>query len=543
MKTLRDAPLGMVHDQGMLGWPAFLLALLFAAAAIGAPVMAMGAVMKAAEVATKGSAFVKEAAVATCRVFPCTSGSSASTIFADASAAVAGSGAYGAPYSTLAQVEARLSTDASVRVVCMRGTFHEDLDLGDAASSVLTIRGYGAGASIDAGTSYGLSLSPSWGGPDELTVSGISIGGATYAALRVREVSRLTLADVNVDGAGAYYGAMIDDLDELSVDGGVFEGASSAHLSLSDVSIAALTDLQIIGDGASYGVLGSWVDELSVEGVELQGTSYSAISLSDSGALTITDCAFSDVGSYAVTADDGAVAVSGSIFEGYGSTGLDLDVDSAIVSQNMLYGDIAYHGIVIRGADTTSVFNNFILDHEVAGLDVGECDDTVSVRHNSFRNNGEALRINGGGDHALQVDVYNNIFYSGHGQQAIEDSALVADPDPCDPNACLNTSEPIGYNHDVTLDADYNVYLGDVTSINGHEIDFTYWTANSSYDAHSQEADPLFLSSSDLHLSGRSPAINAGSKAWSVIGDIDGDLRGWQVDVGADEVEGLAGVK
>jgi hypothetical protein len=504
MRTIRDTPLGMVHDTGMIGWPAAVLAILFAALAVGAPAMARGAVMKAAEVVakdttlvTKDAPYVAAATGIAYSALPCTAGSPSSTIFADASAAVAGSGAYGAPYNTLAQVEGRLAADASVRTVCLQGTFYEDLNLGDAVSSVLTVRDYGLGATLDAGTSYALYASSLWSGAlDDLTVSGIAFQGATYATLNIGHISRVTLSDLQIDSVGA-----------------------------------------------SYGVMGDRVDELIADGLVMHGPSYAGFSVRDSGALTITDCALSDVGNYAVNAEVDAVVVSGSTFAGYAYSGLDLDVDSAIVSRNVLYGDIAYHGVVIRDAVSPSVYNNFILDHETAGLVVGECDDTVSVRHNSFRNNGEALRLNGGGDHALQVDVYNNIFYSGHGQQAIEDSGLVPDPDPCDPSVCVATCEVYGYNADVTLDADYNLYLGDVTSINGHEIDFTYWTANSSFDAHSQEADPLFVSSSDLHLTSKSPAIGAGSKAKSVISDIDGDLRGWSVDVGADERGGWFGVK
>lgn len=542
MRTIRDTPLGMVHDQGMIGWPAALLALLFATVAIGAPAMASGAVMKATEAVTKGTTFVKEAAVAAYSVFPCTSGSTASTIFADASAAVAGSGAYGAPYSTLAQVEARLDADASVRMVCLKGTFHEALSLDDAASLALTIRGYGVGATLDAGTSYALSASPWWGALDELTVSRLTIQGATYATLRLSQLSHVTLSDLQIDGSGASYGISSDRVDDLSADGLIIQGSSYAAFSVYDSGDVSVTDCELSAVG-SYGVMVHDSSVVSLVDVVIEDVSYAGVSTSYVDALTITDCTLSDVGSYAVNADDGDVAVSGSSFAGYGYTGLDLDVDSASVSRNTLYGDVAYHGVVIRGSASTAVWNNFILDHETAGLDVGECDDTVSVVHNSFRNNGEALRLNGGGAHALQVDVYNNIFYSGHGQQAIEDSGLVADPDPCDPSICVETCEVYGYNPDVTLDADYNLYLGDVTSINGHEIDFSYWVANSSHDGHSQEADPLFVSSSDLHLTSKSPAINAGSKAWSVIADIDGDLRGWQVDVGADERGGLFGVK
>ncbi|HSU24692.1 MAG TPA: Calx-beta domain-containing protein, partial [Pyrinomonadaceae bacterium] len=63
------------------------------------------------------------------------------------------------------------------------------------------------------------------------------------------------------------------------------------------------------------------------------------------------------------------------------------------------------------------------------------------------------------------------------------------------------------------------------------------WQSATSGDANSLSDDPLFVNPvNDPHLSGISPAVNAGTVLGAINDDIDGQSRGGQPDMGADEV-------
>jgi hypothetical protein len=66
----------------------------------------------------------------------------------------------------------------------------------------------------------------------------------------------------------------------------------------------------------------------------------------------------------------------------------------------------------------------------------------------------------------------------------------------------------------------------------------TNWRAaySSAQDANSIQADPLFLSSSDLHIAPTSPNRNSGISVPGLTIDIDGNTRDATPDIGADEL-------
>jgi trimeric autotransporter adhesin len=64
----------------------------------------------------------------------------------------------------------------------------------------------------------------------------------------------------------------------------------------------------------------------------------------------------------------------------------------------------------------------------------------------------------------------------------------------------------------------------------------TDWQTSSGNDLHSITADPLFVSTSDLHLTPGSPARNKAVAIATVQNDIDGDKRDSIPDLGADEI-------
>jgi len=64
--------------------------------------------------------------------------------------------------------------------------------------------------------------------------------------------------------------------------------------------------------------------------------------------------------------------------------------------------------------------------------------------------------------------------------------------------------------------------------------------AEVSDDANSQLIDPLFLSTTDLHLQAGSPILNDGTPIAGVTTDFDGQTRDATPDVGADEIPVVA---
>ena len=58
-------------------------------------------------------------------------------------------------------------------------------------------------------------------------------------------------------------------------------------------------------------------------------------------------------------------------------------------------------------------------------------------------------------------------------------------------------------------------------------------------DAASIQADPQYVSASDLHIALGSPNVNAGAAGTGVVNDIDGQLRDATPDIGADEPNGV----
>lgn len=64
----------------------------------------------------------------------------------------------------------------------------------------------------------------------------------------------------------------------------------------------------------------------------------------------------------------------------------------------------------------------------------------------------------------------------------------------------------------------------------------TEWQAATGQDVNSKAVDPLFVSSSDLHIQAGSPMVDMGANGTGVMTDFDGDLRDAMPDIGADEI-------
>ena len=92
-----------------------------------------------------------------------------------------------------------------------------------------------------------------------------------------------------------------------------------------------------------------------------------------------------------------------------------------------------------------------------------------------------------------------------------------------------------GGNAQVTLFSDFNLFYGNAAEEVTYEYSLSDWQTMG-FDGSSFEADPQFVSGTDLHIQSTSPAVNAGQTLTHVVGDIDGQSRDSWFDIGADEV-------
>ncbi|UCG43883.1 MAG: right-handed parallel beta-helix repeat-containing protein [candidate division WOR-3 bacterium] len=114
-------------------------------------------------------------------------------------------------------------------------------------------------------------------------------------------------------------------------------------------------------------------------------------------------------------------------------------------------------------------------------------------------------------------------------------------------NVVYNSIESTGYycvyDHDNSArEWDYNCLWGPDCSIARKDdsvLDWAGWQA-AGRDSHGVNADPYYLSSTDLHLTDSSPCIDIAAPIPGIAIDIDGELRDSTPCIGADEVVGTS---
>lgn len=163
-------------------------------------------------------------------------------------------------------------------------------------------------------------------------------------------------------------------------------------------------------------------------------------------------------------------------------------------------------------SSNSKVVNNMITSTADYGIYLNDCEST-DVFHNSVV--GEpAFRIND----QIGLDARNNIFTS------IGDFAFESDDD-------LGAGDVVDYNIYYSTGANpFDVGTGGVYA------DLVAWQAgDATKNVNSQEGDPQFTSSTDLHVLGTLPN-NIGDASAGVLVDIDSEVRsGTTPDIGADE--------
>lgn len=277
------------------------------------------------------------------------------------------------------------------------------------------------------------------------------------------------------------------------------------------------------GDNTNYLTVDSCVFNGGEKGIRLQASS------SNFGVSNhITNCIFN------IQDDDGlecdfqdSLIISNNTISGSTSNAyiaLDLsDIDNFEISLNNITSP--HRGIIIEDVNlgATPANNSLIVNNMIssqAGDGVWSDDiEYVSIYHNTiwavtaFRTNDQ-----------VSLDIRNNIFTSTSGLAFQSSDAL-------------GTSDSLNYNI-------YNTNATNMVSVGGtNYVDLPTWqVALPSYNKNSLEGDPIFSSSTDLHVQGHL-ANDTGDSTVGVVVDIDGDSRplapSTRLDIGADEFHPL----
>ncbi len=198
------------------------------------------------------------------------------------------------------------------------------------------------------------------------------------------------------------------------------------------------------------------------------------------------------------------------------------ETDTLSISNNMIYLTSGAAGISLDGINPTSnarvkIFNNFVNvpgNSSAVGMQLFNS-NKLNIYHNNVRNSGTNYTvIHSSG---IQDSIYNNIF--------------------------ANTGTgPVMYSGTTTQNSfDYNdLYatgpqFGEFLNAQNNAINLHQWQSFTGYDTHSLNVNPLFTSTTDLHVANN--ALNAvGNPVLSTALDIDGTARNTiHPDLGADE--------
>lgn len=410
--------------------------------------------------------------------FLCPASSGISTIYVKEGATSGGTGTKRKPYSSLAEAQAVLETDATIDRVCFSGALTGSLDLGNALSPALTLSAYTSESSISS-AALTVELDDS-SDVESLTISNLEFEGG----LKLNPDTNLTLNGLRIDGNGGGTALWVGSADTVSI--------SDSEIGIADIGV------------------------YTAEGLGLEV-----------GTVTIEDVEFSPAYNTAISANQlDSLSVSNSYFN-YSVYGINTaDVSSLKIEKNTFIGGV--NSLAIFNSPTVhsslDFQNNFVIGNSDAALMNSGDSEKVSalVRNNSFYDNRLAsslwgsinLGVSMGGTVTTPTQdmVYeNNIVYANASQAAFGNTTM-----------------------SVYMTSDFNLFYGDV-ALNAAGL--SDWQTKTELDTSSLYGDPLFVGTEDLHLSsGISPAVDAGKTLSTVTDDMDGDLRSsGTYDIGADE--------
>lgn len=291
-------------------------------------------------------------------------------------------------------------------------------------------------------------------------------------------------AGINISGSETSNSTMASNIQNINIASNSFYGGyTGVNIYGGSNQNERLSNIQIAGNNfemqENYGIYAYYTDSLFIAGntiKDLQGSSSDGIYLSDLENFTIT-------GNKSIGMDNGMYIIDANSEYAVNS--------NAEISNNMFIG----------GDDGMNL------------EDIG----FVNIYHNSVYAENYAVNLN----NPDTLDIRNNIFYS-------------------------NSSHAFHVLDSAYMVLDYNIYYsngtGDLIRFGGTSNVYadliSFQTAVPTLNMNSLQGDPLFVSSTNLHVSG--PLANdAGDNSLGITSDIDGDTRplspSTTVDIGADE--------
>ncbi|MDQ3109403.1 MAG: T9SS type A sorting domain-containing protein [Bacteroidota bacterium] len=186
-------------------------------------------------------------------------------------------------------------------------------------------------------------------------------------------------------------------------------------------------------------------------------------------------------------------------------------LSSLTVQKNQITGQLQFQFCNIT--PNQLIINNVVTSTNGNALYIINC-AWLRILNNTFRTTGtgQTISISGSTSH---LQFINNIVDNNPGDALWAPSFIVFDT--CDYNNWRTTSNIFAY----------------VNSV-GYPT-FAAWRTASGLDQNSFNLNPQFISSTDFHLVVTSPLLQQALPLSSVPDDIDGDLRGTTMDIGADE--------
>lgn len=200
-----------------------------------------------------------------------------------------------------------------------------------------------------------------------------------------------------------------------------------------------------------------------------------------------------------------------------------------------------YLASMLNGSATT-VTNNFIWDVGANGS-------------STLANNGSGIYIAYGGGYSVyynSVDMLTNATAANSISAAMVIAGTVTFPNGLNiRNNIFSNTTTVGSRYSIYSAAtaavfsniDYNDYYSSTSTVlgylSGNKANLGEWQAATGKDNKSLSINPLFVSSSDLHLQTTSPLNAQATAIASVTTDIDGDSRVAPTDIGADEFDAV----
>ncbi|MCM2322622.1 MAG: right-handed parallel beta-helix repeat-containing protein, partial [Oligoflexia bacterium] len=350
---------------------------------------------------------------------------------------------------------------------------------------------------------------------------------------------------VKPDGTGDYttlWSALLD-LEARGMSGAVvfeaYAGTYSKPLGLSAVAGNSAVNTITIGKSLSAGGAVNISSTVTVNGTDyVVFTGFDSISgtiqfgggavggIVQDSTINVTGASASGI-LLSGTGNNGFVARGVVITAASSASGITISgqSDNVTIEESELIGSSGGNGIVFTAATAASsgllIRNNFIRGTFVtAGINLNSASAAIAAA--AYHN---AIRISTNGSRGvlltraspLTIDFSNNI--------VAQYGTTTASYAIYDTGAALTSNNNILY-------APSGGYIG--YSGGANRPTFANWQALG-FDASSINADPLFVSGTDLHIQAGSPAQGTGVAGLGVATDIDGQARANPPDIGADE--------